>query len=182
MFKKTLTFTDFNGDVQTKDFYFHMSKLELLEMAADGNAMMERIKRIIADNNGRAIIREFRLIIMSSCGMRSEDGSRFLKTPEAQSTLMDSPAFDELLMELCTKADAAAEFVRMLIPDSMQKEMQAQLEAQKKDGETVTIDPFKEPADDDPRPLWMKENRNPTQQELMAMSKEEMAQAFQLRK
>lgn len=178
MFKKTIEYEDFNGDKVTKDFYFHMSKAELLEMAADGNAMMERLNRIIADKNSKAILREFRVIIMSSCGLRSEDGQRFVKTPEAQSELLDSPAYDELLLELCTKADASVEFVKNLIPEKMQKEMQEQLKLQNAE----TVNPFKEPADDDPRPTWLKEGRNPTPVELQNMSKEEMILAFQNRR
>lgn len=179
MFKKTIEYEDFNGETVTKDFYFHMSKAELLEMAADGNAMMERLNRIIADKNGKAILREFRVIIMSSCGLRSEDGQRFIKTPEAQSELLDSPAYDELLLELCTKAEAASEFVKQLIPEKMQKEMKAQLEKQ---GTAEVVDPFKQPVADDPRPAWMKEERNPTQRELQGMTAEELRLAFQYRR
>ena len=32
MFKKTITYTDFNGNERTEDFYFHLSKAELAEM------------------------------------------------------------------------------------------------------------------------------------------------------
>jgi hypothetical protein len=182
MFKKTITYEDFNGETQTKDFYFHMSKAELLDLAADGDAMTERLKRIIADNNGKAILREFRVLIMTSCGIRSEDGNRFLKTPEAQSELLDSPAFDALLMELCTKADASADFVRQLIPEKMQKEMQEQLAKAPKNVETV--DPFKDTMSlhEDPRPTWLKEGRNPTEKELMDMGPEELRMAFRHRR
>lgn len=179
MFKKTITYEDFNGNKQTKDFYFHMSKAELLELAANGNAMADRLKKIIADNNGSAILREFRVLIMSSCGIRSEDGTKFLKTPEAQSDLLDSPAFDELLMELCTEAEAGAEFVRQLIPEKMQKEMQEKL---KKQGDPEVSNPFANPTENDPRPAWMKENRNPTDVELRDMSREEMLLAFRHRR
>lgn len=173
MFKKTVTFTDFNGVQQNQAFYFHLSKAELLGMAADGKVMMERIQRIIDTNDGRAILAEFRDIIKEAAGVRSEDGSRFIKTDEAKSVLMDSPAFDELLMELATDADASAEFVRQLIPQSMQDEMLKKL---KKD---AGPDPFVEK--EDARPAWMKEHRNPTDEELKNMSREELQQAFRYR-
>lgn len=179
MFKKTIKFIDFNQQEQTKDFYFHMSKAELLELAADGNAMLKRIERIIAAQDGKAILKEFRELIWAAIGVRSEDGARFVKDSAAKAQLFESPAYDELLMELCTDAEASAAFVNNLVPETMRKEMQKQLEL-KKGAETV--DPFKQPAEDDPRPAWLKEGRNPTQQELMSMSKEEMLQAFQHRK
>lgn len=177
MFKKTVRFEDFNGDTVEKDFYFHMSKSELLSMAADGNAMVTRIKRIVEANDGKAILEEFRDFIKASVGVRSEDGQRFLKDKESQSHLLDSPAFDELLMELCTDAKASADFVKKLIPEKMQKEMQQKLQEQdaKSSGVSVT-NPFKEPEDD--RPAYQKENRHPTNAEMLAMSKQELAQAF----
>jgi hypothetical protein len=178
MFKKTIKFEDFNGQEQTQDFYFHMSKAELLTMAAGGNQMMLRIQRIIDSNDGRAILKEFRDIIEASIGMRSEDGSRFIKDEAAKSALMDSPAYDELLMELCTNAEAASQFVKELIPEKMQEEMRKHLaQGQKQDAP----DPFKEAEDDDPRPAWLKENRNPTEQELRNMTKEELQMAFRHR-
>lgn len=178
MFTKTIEYTDFNGQKTSKVFYFHMSKAELLEMAAGGNEMMARIQRIIDSKDGKAILKEFREIIWASAGIRSEDGQRFIKDSAAKGLLFESPAYDELLMELSTNADAAAEFIRNLIPEKMQKDMQDQL---KKQSGVEAPDPFKAPAEDDPRPAWLKENRNPTQQELMGMSREEMQLAFQQR-
>lgn len=180
MFKKTIEFEDFNGETVTKDFYFHLSKAELLEMAADGNVMTTRIQRIIASQDGKAILKEFREIIWASVGVRSEDGSRFIKDNAAKAQLFESPAYDVLLMELCTDAKASSEFVTELIPEKMQKEMRAQLE--KQNTTTETVDPFKQPAVDDPRPQWMKEERNPTQRELQNMNAEELRLAFQYRK
>jgi len=178
MFKKTITFTDFNDQKQTQDFYFHFSKSDLVALASDGTTMMERIERIMKANDGRAILNEFRAIVSQACGVRSEDGARFIKSPEAQSVLMDSPAFDELLMELATNAEASAEFVRQLIPEKLQNEVMEQLKNSK--GGTVEVpDPFRETVDN--RPAWMKEHRNPTQDELMAMSPEELRLAFRYR-
>lgn len=178
MFKKTIEFEDFNGDRRSQDFYFHMSKAELLELAADGNAMLARIQRIIESKDGKAILKEFREIIWHSVGVRSEDGARFVKDNEAKRQLFESPAYDELLLELCTDAEASSQFVTQLIPDKMQKEMQAQLAKQG----AVVADPFKQPAEDDPRPVWMREERNPTQAELMGMNAEELRLAFQHRR
>lgn len=177
MFKKTITFENFNGEKVSKDFYFHMSKAELLAMAADGNAMVARINRIIESSDGAAIIKEFRQIIEAAVGMRSEDGERFIKDPIAVSNLIDSPAYDELLMELCTNAEASAEFVRQLVPEKMQKEMQEALKNQtvvREDGSKP--DPFGDK--EDTRPPYQREHRQPTNAEIIEMSKEEIAEAF----
>jgi hypothetical protein len=167
MFKKTVEFEDFDGNKQSKDFYFHISKAELLEMAATADDMQNRIKRIIDAKDGGAILNEFRALIKLAVGVRSEDGQRFVKDEAAQSTLLDSPAFDELLMELATNTDASVEFVRQLIPEKVQKEMQEQLKKQQ-----GSPDPFKEVEDN--RPVYQKEHRIPTDDEVRVMSSEEL--------
>lgn len=179
MFKKTIEFEGFDGEKKVKDFYFHMSKAELLALAANGNELSARLQRIVATKDMTAILSEFRELIKMACGVRSEDGERFLKTPEAQSELLDSPAFDVLLMELCTIPDASVQFVQQLIPQKMQDEMLAQAQA----NAPKAVDPFVETdrrthSSDDNRPAWLKENRTPTQAEVMAMTPEELHQAF----
>lgn len=167
MFKKTIKYVNFNGDEVEKDFYFHISKAELIEMGVD-NSMKERIARIVASNDGPKILEEFKAIIKMSVGVRSEDGETFDKSPEAQTKLMSSPAYDELLVELATNATAATEFIKNLLPEKMQKELMKQLGAS---------DPFVE--QEDVRPAWEREHRNPTDVELRNMSPEELRRAFQ---
>jgi len=174
MFKKTITFEDFEGEQQSQDFYFHISKAEFMELAFSGDDMKKRIERIIAAQDGKAILNELRDFIKLSVGMRSEDGTRFLKTPEAQSYLLDSPAYDELLMELATDAKASAAFINQLVPEKMQKEMKEQLA--KQTGNSKAPDPFAEKKDE--RPAWEREHRHPTDAELQAMDKAELARAF----
>ena len=177
MFKKTIEFEDFNGNGKSKDFYFHMSKAELLSLAANGEEMIARFQRISDSKDMAGILREFRGIIKMACGVRSEDGERFIKTPEAQSELLDSPAYDVLLWELCTNTGAAVEFVQQLFPQKLLDDI---LEQAKK-----APDPFVETdnrthSSDDNRPAWQKEGRVPTQAELIGMSTAELQQAFRL--
>lgn len=176
MFRKIITFENLDGETVSKEFYFHLSKTELLSMSGEGDEMIARIKRIIDTKDIRAIVQEFRELVKLSVGVRSEDGSQFLKTPEAQSQLLDSPAFDELLMELCTNAGASAEFVNNLIPKKMQDELQARLKAQ---GDGTAPDPFKEP--EDTRPAWEREHRHPTDAEVRTMDKDELIRAMRFR-
>jgi hypothetical protein len=90
MFKKTIKFEDFNGQEHTRDFYFHLSKAELMALASDGeNSMQSRVKRITESQDGIAVLNEFRALIEMSVGMRSEDGSRFIKNDAAKSELLD---------------------------------------------------------------------------------------------
>jgi predicted secreted protein len=177
MFKKTIKFEDFNGVEVEKDFYFHISKADLIRMGVRGEGDMEaRIKRIIAAKDNEAIFREFEDIIRLSVGIRSADGQSFIKTEAAQSQLLNSPAYDELMVELATDAAASSEFIRNLLPEKMQKELKTQLEVLKED---KTPDPFAEK--EDTRPAWEREHRHPTDAEVQNMDKAELVRAMRFR-
>jgi hypothetical protein len=195
MFKKTVSFEDFNGVRQERDFYFHLSKAEFLAMATEANSMQERIKRIVEAQDGRGILNELREIIKLAVGIRSEDGQRFIKDENAKSQLLDSPAFDELLMELATNANASVDFVTQLIPQKMRDEMLERMKDAKssvnniplwvKEGrspteeerqDTLVSPPVKDT--ENKRPLYQIENRNPTDAEVREMSQAELAAAF----
>lgn len=176
MFKKTVVFEDFDGNRQARDFYFHISKAELLSLAHSADDMQARIKRIVDSKDGAAILAELREFIKLSVGVRSEDGQRFIKDEEAQNTLFQSPAYDELLMELATNADACANFVQQLIPEKMQKEMQDKLKEMNQNPKTA---PFADV--EDTRPAYQREHRLPTDMEMVQMSKDEVMQVMEWR-
>lgn len=173
MFKKTIVFVDFNGKAQEKDFYFHLSNTELAMLSAGADDMKARIERIMKANDNLAILHELRELVKLACGIRSEDGERFIKTPEAQSQLLDSPAFDALLFELFVGKNAA-EFFSKLVPETQQNQIKELIEQQ-------AADPFKESTETDPRPAYQKENREPTPNELQKMNTTELQEAFRWR-
>lgn len=170
MFKKTIKYKNFNGEEKEKDFYFHLSKGDLVALGAD-NSLEQRISRMMATNDGPNILKEFKEIIRLAVGVRSDDGETFDKSPEAQAALMSSPAFDELLMELITNAGAAESFIKNLIPTDMRNELLKQIGS--------SNNPFAE--QEDKRPAWIREHRNPTNEELRNASQEELRMAFKVR-
>jgi hypothetical protein len=168
MFKKTITFTGFDEKEYTQDFYFHLSNAELAVLSASADDMKSRVERIQKAKDNVAILNELRELIRMSCGVRSEDGKRFIKTPEAQSELLDSPAFDVLLFDLFVGQNAT-EFFTQLVPPEQAKQIEELAKKQ-------AADPFEEPSN--PIPAWKKEGRMPTTAEFRSMSKEEQIEAF----
>jgi hypothetical protein len=137
--KKTITYEDFNGDEVVEDFFFHLSKAELveLEMSAEGG-LSESLQKIIASEDGKAIIKEFKNIILSSYGKRSDDGKRFKKSQELRDEFESSEAYSVLFMELVTDTDAAVEFINGIVPAGMAEEA-AKLAAGTKEPETPAL-------------------------------------------
>lgn len=123
MLKKTITYTDFNDEEVSEDFFFHLSKAELieLEMSREGG-LSESLQRIVDAEDGKAIVAEFKNIILSSYGQKSVDGKRFIKNSTLREEFESSEAYSVLFMELVMDADAATDFVNGVIPQGMIEE------------------------------------------------------------
>lgn len=117
MFKKTITYTDFNGTERTEDFYFNLTKAEVVQLqnSKDGG-YAEMLQRIVKAKDGQAIMDMFKDFIFRSYGIKSEDGRRFEKSPEISRAFEQTEAYSELFMELCTNAEAGAAFINGILP------------------------------------------------------------------
>lgn len=136
MLKKTITYEDFNGTTLKEDFFFHLSKAELieLEMSHQGG-LSATLARIVAAEDAKSIIEEFKNIILTSYGVRSDDGKRFIKSQELREEFVSTEAYSTLFMELVTDTDAAVEFVNGVIPAGMAEEAAKLAGAQAPTGE-----------------------------------------------
>lgn len=117
MLKKTITYTDFDGNERTEDFYFNLSKAEIIEMELGvSGGMSQMLNKIIAAQDGEKIIKTFKEIILKAYGEKSPDGKRFIKSEELSTAFSQTEAYSKLFIELVTNADAAAKFMNGIIP------------------------------------------------------------------
>ena len=117
MLKKTITYTDYDGNERTEDFYFNLTKAEILEMELSSNGGLDKmISKIVAEQNGEKIIKIFKEIILKAYGEKSLDGKRFVKNDELREAFIQTEAYSNLFVELATDSDKAAEFVNGIVP------------------------------------------------------------------
>ena len=130
MIKKTIAYTDYNGVERKEDFYFNLTKAEVmeLEMSTKGG-LAEMIQRIVAAQDQPAIIKIFKDLIVKAYGVKSPDGKKFIKNQEVVDDFVQTEAFSELFMELATDADAAAKFVNGIVPANLAQQAQQQIAA-----------------------------------------------------
>ena len=164
MLKKTIIYNDFNGDEVSEDFFFHLSKAELVELELSHHGgLSEALQRIVAAKDGKGIVQEFKNIILSAYGQRSDDGKRFIKNQQIREEFESTEAYSSLFIELVTDADAAVEFINGIIPADMAAEASrlasTNLQAIEEVEETVTVLPTPVPV---------------TKAEMQAMSQEEL--------
>lgn len=125
MLKKTIKYTDFDGNQREEDFYFNLSSAEITEMELSTEGGLEKkISTIIAAQKGEEIVGLFKDLVVSSYGEKSPDGRLFVKSPELSKAFLETGAYDKFFMELVTNADAAAAFVNGILPDDLVEQVE----------------------------------------------------------
>jgi hypothetical protein len=125
MLKKTIKYTDYNGVERNEDFFFNLTKAEIMEMQlGTAGGLADQIAKIIATQDTPKIMEIFKDIIIKSYGEKSADGRRFMKKDENGRPLVnnfvDTEAFSELFTELATDDKAAAAFINGIVPADME--------------------------------------------------------------
>ena len=120
MLKKTITYTDYNGVEHTEDFYFNLTKAEVMEMELSTvGGYTETLNEIIKANDVPTLVKLFKGLILKSYGEKSRDGKRFIKSEELTSAFTQTEAYSNLFIELSTDADAASAFVKGILPQNL---------------------------------------------------------------
>lgn len=117
MIKETITYTDFNGNERTEDFYFHMTEAELAdwELSVEGG-LSAKIIAAMKSSEINETIKIYKEILIKAYGEKSPDGRRFIKNDEVRDNFVQTQAFSDLYMKLATDSDAAAEFINGIMP------------------------------------------------------------------
>jgi hypothetical protein len=130
MIKQTITYDNFDDATVTEDFYFNLSKLEILEMEIDfEGGLRDHIMKLTQTDVGPEAYHLFKDILVKAYGKRSEDGRRFEKSPEIAKEFEESPALGELIIGFLTNGVDAAAFVKGLLPAKLVAEAEREATA-----------------------------------------------------
>lgn len=121
MLKKAITYTDYNGVERKEDFYFNLSKAEVMEMElGTEGGLSVMIQKIVAAQDIPSIAKIFKDLILKAYGEKSADGKRFIKNPELSEAFSQTEAYSELFMGLATNPEEAATFVNGIMPGNIE--------------------------------------------------------------
>lgn len=131
MYKKTITYTDYNGVERTEDHWFNMTTAELtkLELGKAGG-FSNSLERITKALDGPSLIKEFENIIDKSYGVKSDDGKRFIKSEQILNDFKQTEAYSQLFMELLSDDEEGSKFINGIIPNKLAEQVQEQLKEQ----------------------------------------------------
>lgn len=128
MIKQDITYTNFEGEQETETLYFHLNKVELMEMqVSEKRGLAQYITDIQKAENNKEIFRLFKEIVLRAYGERSEDGKKFIKNERLREEFEGSLAYEELMVKLVTEADFASKFVNGIMPAGMADQIAARV-------------------------------------------------------
>ena len=111
MIKKTMTYVDFNGETVVEDLYFNLNALEYTRLTArNGGDLDKRIAELVEKDDTEAIIALMEDLLLSSYGVKSEDGRRFVKTKQIREEFEYSQAYADLFVLLLTNPEETKKF------------------------------------------------------------------------
>lgn len=124
MFKKTMTYTDWDGVERTEDVYFNLSKAEILEMQLTTEGGVDKmIQRMVKAKDTVSLVKLYKELILKAYGRKSADGRRFEKSEEISREFTETPMFSDLYMELSTNDQAASDFIMGIMPRDLEAEV-----------------------------------------------------------
>lgn len=124
MLKRTITYEDFDGNSISEEFYFNLTKPELLELDAKYTPDLSgAFDKAVKEEDRQFLLEMFKELILLSYGVRSEDGKRFIKDPELTKEFTQTNAYAELYIEILSDLDVAADFFIGVAPSDIAVKM-----------------------------------------------------------
>ena len=120
MLKNTITYTDYDGLERTEEFRFNLTKAELMDMELTTVGTFSKLmQKIIDEKDMVRLAKYFKELILKSYGVKSDDGKRFIKSPELSEAFSQTEAYSELYMELLGNSEYAVIFIQQVMPKDL---------------------------------------------------------------
>lgn len=116
MQKLTVQYQNWDGDLETEDLYFHLNIKELQDMEKWDVPLTQRIAKLTKTEDGKEAFELMRDIIEAAYGERSDDGKRFVKSPEVLKNFTQGLAYDEVILTFIDGSMDLAKFIEGLLP------------------------------------------------------------------
>lgn len=131
MLKYPITYNTFDGQELTEDFYFNLTKAEMMKMELGvAGGLTGAINKAVAGNDTPVILDIFEKLILGAYGVKSDDGKHFSKiNPQTgvkyADLFKDTEAYSVLFMKLATDEKEAAKFINAIVPADVAEQAKA---------------------------------------------------------
>lgn len=121
MLKKTITYTDYNGNLSTEDFYFHLSNVEWLRLDSKYEGLQDYLKKAASGRKSRqAVMDLLEDMVLTAYGEKSEDGKHFTKTKEMRDEFAHSEPYSVLFTSFLQDTQKGIDFFNALAPKDIE--------------------------------------------------------------
>lgn len=136
MYKKTIKYTDEEGNLQEEEFYFHLTKAEITELEYSyGGGLTAVIERLFQKQEIGKVIEIIKSVVLKAYGEKVTDRTgkeRFIKTKDASDIFAATEAYSELFIGFVENPDAFNEFLIGIMPIDMQADIKKAMKEQGK--------------------------------------------------
>lgn len=125
MYRVTVYYTNFNDEETSDVLYFHLTETELTEMELTQKGGLDgMLQTLIETKDNEKIVKIFKDFILRSYGIRSADGSSFIKVDPEGKRLADmfvqTAAYDAFFMRLAGSVEEQIKFINGILPKKYQ--------------------------------------------------------------
>lgn len=179
MLKQTVSYFDFDDNPSQETLYFNLTKTELAENLHLRNELeglrekYEGAKRELTTEDITQLLDLVKTIMRMSYGVRSADGKRFSKNEQLWDEFTQTAAYDAFLFSLFEDPNKAVAFMTGILPRDIRKAAES-TSADEISQKMVELRSEQKPTEE---PAYIRENREPTPQELVGMTPDEMEKA-----
>lgn len=116
MFSADVTYDDFDGKRITEKLYFHLTKMDLMDMEVEYEGGYKKyLEDMIRMENKQEIYEHFKKLVIKSYGVKLPDG-RFYKDEIETKVFKSSEAFSEFTYMLSQDENLQVQFVNGIFP------------------------------------------------------------------
>lgn len=124
MYKKTLTFENYDGEEITKNLYFRLTQAEIVDMEFNdpNGSVISMLRKMSNEKDMRVIVPLVKKFMLMSYCERQENGT-LIKNEKIRDAFAASEEYSELFMELISDIDKLAGFINAIVPKAAQKNL-----------------------------------------------------------
>lgn len=102
MVKKTVTYTDFNGNERTDELFFNLTDLEATELALElPDGVLEGKTGAFEALGYKGVLEMVKKVVLKAYGIKGgDDGRSFIKSDKIAEDFSNTKAFSTVVMEL----------------------------------------------------------------------------------
>lgn len=130
MYKETIKFEDIEGNEVERDFYFRLTKMELVELLAGYEVMggyMSFLAETARKNQIGPLIDLIHMVITKSYGVPSENKLSLIKNQELVQEFVGSDAYDKFVLGMLNDPDKFSKFFVAIAPKDSREDLEKAL-------------------------------------------------------